>query len=150
MKKTLLAVVAALFLATGAANAYEKPSLCNLREPPGSGNRYPFDIEAIIKKYIWTFRPPPEYDKPFEGALVVRYFDDDQIKQFCARGSIACSIYFKLPDSPMCILILPKNESLQKRGIEPDEVYRHENGHCNGWPGDHGGKNWEQKRAEEL
>jgi len=63
--RTLITRIAALFLATGTAHAQS----------------------------LWTFRPPPEYDHPFDGLVMVQRASAEYIKKFCPSvNSMACSI----------------------------------------------------------
>jgi len=135
-----------LFAATSTSMA-DPANVCLLRYPPtDSGTSHAQTPRAQADRLIWTWRPPARYDGPFTGSLVVKYLSDDQIRENCAPGSLACTYRFHIEDV-LCVMFLPSDESLKARGIEPREVYRHEIEHRNGWPGDHGGTFWERKAA---
>ena len=40
---------------------------------------------------IWVFRPPPEYDKPFDGLVVIQEFRGEEMKGACFRRGFACA-----------------------------------------------------------
>ena len=126
MKKTLLTSIAALLLATGTAHAQ------NAR----------------------TFRPPPKYDHPFDGLVMIQRASKEQIAKRCPSSSgtipaLACQIKFYSKSGTLvaCLLILPSDDFLN--GIELRELYRHEIGHCNGWSG-HNDQSWELKPRETI
>jgi len=120
MKRLFLTGIAALFLATGTAHAQD----------------------------LWTFRPSPEYDHPFDGLVMVQRASKEYIRKRCpSENSMACAIkfYSKTGTVVACLLILPSDDFLSTLGRELKELYRHEIAHCNGWPGHHDGKTWKLK-----
>jgi hypothetical protein len=116
MKKLFLTSVAALFLATGAVRA---------------GDDQKFPRVRIL--------PPVEFDHPFEGDLkLIRYATEEEVIKACNRKRIACA----KPDGKSCTVIMLDDKALQAwmwMYGNPDDLYRHEVGHCNGWPNDHPG-----------
>ena len=67
--------------------------------------------------------PPPEYDRPFKGKVTAYGIDKPHPACF---GSIACT--YLRPGH--CIVYLPNWLTRAQLLI----VWRHERGHCNGWP----------------
>jgi hypothetical protein len=88
-----------------------------------------------------TFRPPPEFDKPFDGTVITERVGEANMKEICPDGTMGCSITppQKAGKRRVCLIILASDDFYAKRGIEMREMVRHEVGHCNGWPADHGG-----------
>lgn len=75
--------------------------------------------------------PPIEFDRPFKGTLTVHYLSRMQIFFRC-WGSFACA-YKDAPDR--CRIYLPAFDV----GIPVKYLFRHERGHCLGWPAHHPG-----------
>jgi len=118
MKKLFLTGIAVLFLVTGTAHAQSS---------------FPFP------RYVYTFRPPPEYDKPYTGELTIKHVSTDELKMVCWEPGRACTHTDMFNRS--CIIYILDDPALLLSGVDPDEVMRHEIRHCNGWPKDHrGGK----------
>ena len=89
---------------------------------------------------IYVFRPPPEYDKPFDGLLVIQEFRGEEMKGACFRRGFACE-EFVAGNPNVCIVKLLMD--MIKPPINREETIRHEIGHCNGWPGNHPDSKWE-------
>jgi len=93
MKKALLTGIAVLFLATGTAHAGEgtpaDEALIDIWERtkilPAP------DLAPVRPGLIWVFRPPPEYDKPFDGLVVIQEFRGEEMKGACFRRGFACA-----------------------------------------------------------
>jgi hypothetical protein len=116
MKKLLLTGVTVLFLATGAAHAAEKRQV----------------------RYL-NILPPVEFDKPYTGELeIVRFATSQEIKAVC-KGSSEYACTGRLANGARCILFMLLDKQLgdHLRGNAIAFVFRHELGHCNGWPADH-------------
>jgi hypothetical protein len=94
-----------------------------------------------------TFLPPPEYNKPYPGVLMLERLSLDDLQKICPLNALACSRPWtgRVPGAS-CIIFMPSDEALKARGISPEDTYRHEIGHCNGWPSDHGGLAWQRIR----
>ena len=157
MKAVIIAGCVVLSVLTTASGAQLLSDTCYLLAPPDRDR-----VEAT-KRMIWTFRPPPEYDHPFTGSLLLRKLDSAEFETVCPRWTLACTHRVakikcfatqctgtdEEVAASLCIVVMRSDDTLKERGVEPDEVYRHEIGHCNGWPGDHGGNNWVRKLAGE-
>jgi len=111
MKKTFITGVAALLLATGTAHATEK------------GNTL----------------PPAEFDKPFTGELEIVRIPNMQEMETTCKGSSKQACAARLMNGARCtIFMLPDKWMKQHYGKNAIAfMFRHELGHCNGWPGDH-------------
>src|SRR5262245_29937321 len=96
--------------------------------------------------------PPAEYDHPYSGKLVVvRVSKRDLLQFLCTndkvldsqgprvcnakgcRPILACAMH----TTKDCMVIFGPG-SWTNEGID-QRAWRHEIGHCNGWPGDHPG-----------
>ena len=92
--------------------------------------------------------PPVEYDHPYSGKLVVVKVSKRDLLQFLCtndkvldpQGPRVCNAKGCLPilacaphDATSCMIVLGPGTWTDER------VWRHEMGHCNGWPGDHKG-----------
>jgi hypothetical protein len=118
-----LLVIALLGCTTGHAGVVKPPAK-------------PAVVKLVVKDPLV---PPPWYDKPFIGILMVfrvRYEDMEAVcknakRAGCARprtiGGTGCEIYIGEDDHLKKII----------GNITYRVVYRHELGHCNGWPADH-------------
>jgi hypothetical protein len=103
------------------------------------------------RKYIL---PPVRFDKPpFDGVDVTEQVVKSraEIRKRCPdfkfeRGAdLACSriLRFYAPTGEVtkvfCTIHIVDDKVIRAAGYEPDDVRRHEIGHCNGWPADHRG-----------
>ena len=90
--------------------------------------------------------PPPEYDHAYPGTVVVYYASDQADMRYkCNRTDLweaiplfGCS--WAANDKHPCLIVVGDEPTLIKWGWTRNIVLRHEIGHCNGWPQDHGGK----------
>jgi hypothetical protein len=162
--RTIITGIAALFLATGTAHADDSKGI-PARECPtvltSDFNKLENQIEvnACIYKWnvyvanhpeekgvwMWSWPPPAEYDIPYSGVLMLQRMSIDQLHRVCPnRQTLACS--FKKIGNAGCLIIMPPDEYIEQHSRQdPNKVFRHELGHCNGWPGDHPGSQskWE-------
>jgi hypothetical protein len=86
--------------------------------------------------------PPPEYDHPYYGVLIViPARDQNHVREMCPKtkfppmGALGCTILQK----GTCWVVMAPDADIKAAGFSPELVKRHENAHCNGWPADHGG-----------
>jgi hypothetical protein len=83
--------------------------------------------------------PPVEYDHWYEGDLTIKIVDSlEELYILCAVKKdymLACA----LPGGTSCVIIMVNDEIMRTQGWTTGVLVRHEIGHCNGWPGDHGG-----------
>jgi hypothetical protein len=110
MNRICLGGIAVLFLTTGAAHAAEK------------GNTL----------------PPVEFDKPFTGELeIVRIRNFQEVEATCKETSkYACAA--RLANGARCVVFIMPDKQMRHYGKNAIAfIWRHELGHCNGWPGDH-------------
>lgn len=99
----------------------------------------PQQVTMPVKKSMGAVLPPPEYDKPYTGTLVIVEFDSqDKIRRACPNTkfpeyALGCTI--KYPDR--CVVFIVNEEEMAKTRFTTKVVLRHERGHCEGWPKDH-------------
>lgn len=89
--------------------------------------------------------PPEQYDKPFTaGPVIVVRGDEKLMGQICPKTpfpiALGCraSISNATP-SPVCFIVIAKDDILAAQGWSYEQVKRHEIGHCHGWSADHPG-----------
>ena len=126
--KLLLTSIAALFLATGAAVAQQPGWL------PSAQYQQPIFDKSMLPKPPSQFPllPPAKYDRPYVGRLTLEITTD--LPSRCpATTTIACA----RREQFSCSIIMIPDETIIRRGLDPLVVFRHEQGHCNGWMGDH-------------
>ena len=84
--------------------------------------------------------PPPEYDYPYTGKLILNRVDtlEELFKKCPGLPSfiLACT-YLRKDNS--CLVFMVADDIIRLRGWTAKILLRHEIGHCNGWPGDHPG-----------
>jgi hypothetical protein len=138
MKSAIALLALAIAPATPAAadNLVQNPPLSSFfkEQPP---QRKPLRLN-----------PPPEYDHPYTGYLIVQTArDQDEVRRLCNTKftlgvALACS-YRREPDTlypkGSCTVVILPEAQLTAAGLPLDLIWRHEIAHCNGWPGDHKG-----------
>jgi hypothetical protein len=87
-----------------------------------------------LEKFVGRYRilPPPKYDVPYTGKLTLVISDD--VASTCFTSTIACANPGQFSS---CHIIMAPDELIISKGLDPLDVFRHEQGHCNGWPIDH-------------
>src|SRR5262245_55592308 len=94
--------------------------------------------------------PPEEYDHPYQGLLKLTREDDERVLTWLCDGHIACArardLCDRMPECPndlrwrfKCVVVMGSDKINRALGADPVVVYRHEVGHCNGWPDNHAG-----------
>jgi hypothetical protein len=87
------------------------------------------------------FLPPIEYDQPYQGHMVVIRGDKAQMVGLCPKTpmpiTLGCAIH--VGEGRGCIVVIANDEILKRTPWSYDMVWRHENGHCQNWGGDHRG-----------
>lgn len=78
--------------------------------------------------------PPPKYDRPYHGALRVVVRTWTEIARLCGRDAWACTWG---DQGGVCTIYLPRIDGRYVNHAGYDGLFRHEVGHCNGWPGNH-------------
>ena len=90
----------------------------------------------------WLGMPPDQYDKPYEGRLIINPVetkeDEQQLRETCRNAEVplACAVVWS---KTLCEIMMMPDEVLRAAGWDPAIVRRHEMAHCNGWPADHKG-----------
>jgi hypothetical protein len=94
--------------------------------------------------------PPLEYDRPYEGHLVVMRGDANVMKALCPKSAfpvtLGCARRYEKKN--YCIVYIADDDILKKASFPYEAVHRHEVGHCNGWPTDHKGSRPYSSRDE--
>jgi hypothetical protein len=86
-------------------------------------------LETILTAAALYF-PPARFDYPYKGELIVRWVNDQRIREDCTDISEVACVTFHSPER--C------NVTFNVRYmIDYDIIMRHEQGHCNGWPNNH-------------
>ena len=92
--------------------------------------------------------PPLKYDRPYTGDLIyVRLGTEADVRAICPKSNLpyklGCAFMSggKTKDGAYnrCQVFIVIDEVISRAGFTPDNIYRHEIGHCNGWPGSHEG-----------
>jgi hypothetical protein len=95
--------------------------------------------------------PPVEFDKPFPGKYNEVRVGASLMQALCPKTTfpvtLGCAIHNtrRAPDESVvmpateCVVVIASDEVLKLYGWSVEIVRRHENGHCNGWPGSHVG-----------
>jgi hypothetical protein len=90
---------------------------------------------------LYPILPPEEFDRPYGGELViVRVDSPDLLIPYCRNPSgkvLGCAEYKHLDKK--CIIYLIPDGFYTSVGYDPNDVFRHEVAHCNGWPSNHPG-----------
>jgi hypothetical protein len=81
--------------------------------------------------------PPVEYDQPYTGQMVIVRGDKAKMDGLCPKMALGCAI--KVGEGRGCIIVIANDDILKRTPWNYEMVLRHENGHCQNWPGDHRG-----------
>jgi hypothetical protein len=134
LRKFVLAAAAILLASTGA----QAEILC-------TQHRGCFETGGRLMPLL----PPLQYDHPYKGTVEIERAETDlDLRGMCphyfphGRG-VACAW---VRDN-ICNIVMFTDDILQGvHRMNPEHVFRHEIGHCNGWPGDHPGGRWRDGR----
>ena len=98
----------------------------------------------------WNWPPPPEYDIPYTGVLIIQHLPIEQVHKLCWDKFLACTLPISTDPNGRgaqitmngnragCLIVMPTDDYIkQHTAQDPSETLRHELAHCNGWPGDH-------------
>jgi hypothetical protein len=95
--------------------------------------------ETWAQQFVGPLSPPPEYDYPHKGVVEIhRGFDTRSMRRLCPgleHLKIILGCANNLGDK--CLVAINSDDFLKLMGVTFDQVYRHEQAHCNGWPPDH-------------
>src|SRR5262245_10996996 len=85
--------------------------------------------------------PPVEYDKPYKGKLTMVRGDRFLMDKLCPKSSFTPTLgcAYSSVDLSECVVIMAIDGLIYDAGWSPEVVWRHERGHCLGWPVDHPG-----------
>src|SRR5262245_40175826 len=85
--------------------------------------------------------PPPHYDLPYYGKLIIVRESEERMKQLCPKSmfpvTVACSVRYN--DGKACLIVIGDDKLISRLPWPYQAYLRHEIGHCNGWPADHRG-----------
>jgi len=117
MKAAIIAGCVVLSVSFGASGAH--------------AGAYPKPIRPHL--IYFNYLPPPEYDKPFTGKLLIRRFEtEEEIVEVCKGSSkVACAA--RSVDGSTCHLFIAGDRVIKSHHTTWLFVLRHELGHCNGW-----------------
>lgn len=91
---------------------------------------------SVIALGVVTVLPPPEFDRPSEATVLE--FPVKETHNLCGGKPSGPRIFacaFPLPNH--CLIIVPQVETGIVSKAQQEQLLRHEQGHCNGWGGDH-------------
>jgi hypothetical protein len=98
---------------------------------------------AIATQAYAQFLPPEEFDRPFDGRVVIQLArDQDEVRKLCpgmifTMEPLGCS--FRIRGLALCAIVKVSDDQIRAAGYDPEVFMRHELGHCNGWGSDHKG-----------
>ena len=159
-----LSSAVALSLATGEASAeecrpfgYQTCSIvgwclnwCNQWENAQTGETKdrPPGAQVIqpVYRYVEPTRdwrlPPLKFDRDYEGVMSIFRLSPQRVREECNksplvdpnRDVIACA--YRYAGGGRCDIWMVDDDELKRRNTPYDIVFRHEQGHCNGWKHD--------------
>jgi hypothetical protein len=152
LKMTRFMLGAVCIFLAGIARADDYQRAYDLLKGALTAQERPIDRQEIIKpkdiKQGWprthmrrryAILPPEEFDHPYEGELVVVRVDTPEaLVPYCRNTGRVLGCSQRRFDNKCFVYLIPDGfyESVD---YDPEDVYRHEVGHCNGWPGNHPG-----------
>jgi hypothetical protein len=80
--------------------------------------------------------PPLKYDHEFAGELILKRGTSTEVTAWCFRDHPVIGCAAPRNGGASCEVWIITDEELEKRKISWDIVFRHEQGHCNGWKHD--------------
>jgi hypothetical protein len=89
------------------------------------------------------FLPPEEFDRPFDGRVVIQEATDGaEVRKLCPSmpftiEPLGCS--YRIPGLKICGIVKVSDDQIRAAGHDPEIFMRHEIGHCHGWSSDHRG-----------
>jgi hypothetical protein len=83
--------------------------------------------------------PPAEYDHPFKGTTNVLRVGPEIMGRMCPKSRFPVTLSCVYGSKDECAIIMLHDNLIREMGWTYEVVYRHEVGHCNGWPATHGG-----------
>jgi hypothetical protein len=94
--------------------------------------------QLIEKAKRQLILPPAEFDKPYEGKLIVTELPNkEEVRIDCGLPEPKLACAFPRPHKSECEIIVAPEEHILRDGYLPAIVMRHEIGHCNGWSEKH-------------
>jgi hypothetical protein len=101
--------------------------------------RKPRPLTPDYVKYLRAYNhlPPVEFDYTFEGELKIVRGTQSDLRAACPNafkpGNIAIGCARRMLGGASCIIYMLNDNGLQSIGFDYEIVFRHEQGHCNGW-----------------
>jgi hypothetical protein len=87
------------------------------------------NVLVILAGIYHVVAPPPQYDYPFAGDVLVKY---DAYKACPHSNALGCAV---APSFGTCVIHMRPHLPTLTRS----QLYHHEQAHCNGWPEGHPG-----------
>jgi hypothetical protein len=95
---------------------------------------------ASAQTALPTVLPPVEFDRPFEGVLMMQRLEDEAtVRRVCPSSNLGVALGCAYRHREGCLIIMVPDEVIRSYKLSPETVLRHEIGHCHGWPADHKG-----------
>jgi hypothetical protein len=78
------------------------------------------------------FLPPEEFDRPYEGRVVIQAAkDQDEVRRLCPKfvfGIAAIGCAYQIPGTKLCAIVKVSDDDIRAAGHDPDVFMRHEIG----------------------
>jgi hypothetical protein len=91
------------------------------------------------KRRIYAILPPEEYYHPYGGELVIVRVDSPDVLVSYCQNTTQTVLGCAQRRVDKCYIYLVPDGFYESVGYDPEDVFRHEIAHCNGWPGGHRG-----------
>ena len=139
-------VLMAFLAALAALGAIAIATSAHTQTPPKlDTTKLPANITVVpVKPYTSLILPPVEYDHHYEGDLTIQIIDTfEELYALCGQRNsamLACAYPAYDDNLRSCRIIMVNDKLMRQRGWTTGLLFRHEQGHCNGWPGYHPGQ----------
>ena len=80
--------------------------------------------------------PPQQYDRPYEGKLIVTRGNEYDMTSLCPKTSLPITLGCAFLRQAKCEIVIADDDILKDAGWTFEIVKRHEEAHCGGWPND--------------
>jgi hypothetical protein len=100
----------------------------------------PVRVERAVLRPGAIF-PPAEFDKPYDGVLtVITVGSIATLNMACQRLKLDPKLLgcaYRLDNGKTCKIYMVTDAIIRAHGFSPEDLMRHEVGHCHAWPGLH-------------
>jgi hypothetical protein len=112
--------------------------VCILLAVASAGAALASDIWARTMWPRSMILPPPEFDRPYDGKLIVtRVKTPDEIKAKCPEANYGAGTPLGCARTPpslaWCEIYLLPDKLIAAYNVDPEHAMRHELAHCSGW-----------------